>query len=78
MMMKETKMITTFLDGGSFENRTGCKWTAGLSRFHDGDALKIRWEQTGPVSGRWFFEISGIQYSAKKISPRIENIQMHG
>ena len=65
------------IDGGAFSVRTGRAWTAGLSRFRDGDALKIRWEKTGPVSGRWFFEIDGVQYSAKKISPRVEGIQIH-
>ena len=69
-------MITN-LDGGAFEHRSGHKWTCGLSRFRDGETMKIRWEKTGPVSGRWFFEIGGVQYSAKKISPRIEGIQQH-
>lgn len=69
--------MVTNLDGGSFERKTGRKWTWGLSRFRDGDALKIRWEKVGAVGGRWFFEIDGVQYSAKKISPFIEGIQMH-
>lgn len=66
------------LCGGTFELKTGIPWTAGLSRFRDGETMKIRWEKTGPVSGRWFFEIKGVQYSAKQISPHIKGIQMHG
>jgi hypothetical protein len=77
MMMKGTNMITN-LCGGSFELRTGRPWTHGISPFRERETLKLRWEKTGPVSGRHFFEIDGVQYSAKKISPRIEDIQQHG
>lgn len=76
MMMKGTNMITT-LCGGSFELRTGRKWTHGISPFREREALKLRWEKVGPIGGRHFFEIDGVQYSAKTISPRIEGIQMH-
>ena len=72
----EINMITN-LCGGSFELRTGRLWTHGISPFRESEALKLRWEKTGPVGGRHFFEIDGVQYSAKKISPRIEGIQMH-
>lgn len=76
MIKKETNMITN-LSGGAFEIRTGRPWTAGLSPFRDKETMNIRWEKCGPCHGRWFFEIGGVQYSAKKISPRIEGIQMH-
>lgn len=69
-------MITN-LCGMSFELKSGRPWTHGISPFREGEALKLRWEKTGPVGGRHFFEINGVQYSAKKISPRIEGIQMH-
>ena len=69
-------MITT-LCGKSFEAKTGRPWTAGLSRFRDGDALKIRWEKTSVIGGRWFFEINDVVYSAKQISPSLKDIQMH-
>lgn len=65
------------LCGGAFELETGIPWTAGLSPYRDGDRYKIRWEKTGPVSGRYFFEIKGVQYSAKQITPFIKNIQKH-
>ena len=77
MMMKGTNMITN-LCGGSFELRTGRPWTHGISPFRERETLKLRWEKCGPCHGRHFFEINGVQYSAKKISPRIEGIQMHG
>jgi hypothetical protein len=76
MMKKEEKMITN-VSGGAFELRTGRPWTAGISPFRESEALKLRWEKVGPIGGRHFFEIDGVQYSAKKISPRIEGIQMH-
>jgi hypothetical protein len=76
MMNKETNMVTN-LCGGAFELRTGRPWTAGISPFREREALNLRWEKVGPVGGRHFFEINGVQYSAKTISPRIEGIQMH-
>jgi hypothetical protein len=76
MMNKEKNMVTN-LCAGAFELRTGRPTTWGLSRYRDGEAMKIRWEKTGPVSGRWFFEIDGVQYSAKSISPYLKQIQMH-
>lgn len=76
MMKKEMEMVTN-LCGGAFELRTGRPWTHGISPFREKETLNLRWEKTGPVSGRHFFEIDGVQYSAKKISPRIEGIQMH-
>jgi len=76
MMKKENEMIT-HLYGGAFELRTGRSWTHGISPFREKETLNLRWEKTGPVTGRHFFEIDGVQYSAKSISPRIEGIQMH-
>ena len=73
---KEIEMISS-LCGGTFELKTGIPWTAGLSRYRDTDAMKIRWEKVGAIGGRWFFEINGVQYSAKQISPHIKGIQMH-
>ncbi len=69
--------MVTNLSGGAFEIRTGRPWTAGISPFREGEA-ELRWEKVGAIGGRHFFEIDGVQYSAKKISPRIEGIQMHG
>lgn len=70
-------MITN-LSGGAFELRTGRKWTWGFSMFRDMVPFKIDWvSNKDSFGGRWFFEINGVQYSAKKISPRIEGIQMH-
>ena len=76
-MKKETNMITT-LSGGAFELRTGRKWTWGISPFREKEALKLRWEKVGPIGGRHFFEIDGVQYSAKQITPHLKDIQMHG
>ena len=69
-------MITN-LSGGAFELRTGRKWTHGISPFRERETLNLRWEKVGVIGGRHFFEIDGVQYSAKKISPSIEGIQMH-
>lgn len=76
-MKKEANMITN-LSGGAFEIKTGRSWTHGISPFREKEALKLRWEKVGPIGGRHFFEIDGMQFSAKKISPRIEGIQQHG
>lgn len=76
-MKKETNMIAN-LSGGAFEIKTGRSWTHGISPFREKEALKLQWEKCGPCHGRWFFEIDGMQFSAKKISPRIEGIQQHG
>jgi hypothetical protein len=70
-------VMVTNLSGGAFEIRTGRKWTHGISPFRERDALKLHWEKVGPIGGRHFFEIDGVQYSAKTISPSIEGIQMH-
>ena len=70
-------MQTSSLDGGTFEKWTGIPWTAGLSRYRDGDAMNIHWEKISSISSRWFFEIKGVQYSAKTIAPHITGIQMH-
>jgi hypothetical protein len=75
-MRKGNEMITN-LSGGAFELRTGRKWTHGISPFREREALNLRWEKVGAIGGRHFFEINGVQYSAKKISPSIEGIQMH-
>ncbi len=69
--------MVTNLSGGAFELKSGRKWTHGISPFRERDALNLRWEKVGPIGGRHFFEIDGVQYSAKTISPRIEEIQMH-
>jgi hypothetical protein len=76
MIEKEIVMVTN-LSGGAFELKSGRKWTHGISPFRERDALNLRWERVGPIGGRHFFEIDGVQYSAKTISPRIEGIQMH-
>jgi hypothetical protein len=76
MMRKGNEMIT-HVSGGAFELRTGRKWTHGISPFREREALNLRWEKVGAIGGRHFFEIDGVQYSAKKISPSIEGIQMH-
>jgi hypothetical protein len=76
MIEKEIVMVTN-LSGGAFELKSGRKWTHGISPFRERDALNLRWEKVGPIGGRHFFEIDGVQYSAKTISPRIEGIQMH-
>ena len=65
------------LSGGAFELRSGRSWTHSISPFREKETLKLRWEKVGPIGGRHFFEIDGVQYSAKTISPRIEGIQMH-
>jgi hypothetical protein len=75
-MRKGNEMIT-HVSGGAFELRTGRKWTHGISPFREREALNLRWEKVGAIGGRHFFEIDGVQYSAKKISPSIEGIQMH-
>ena len=66
------------LSGGAFEIKTGRSWTHGLSMFREKEALNIRWvKNENGLGGRWFFEIDGMQFSAKKIAPRIEGIQQH-
>ena len=69
-------MITN-LSGGAFEIITGRPWTHGFSVYRDKEVFNIRWEKTSPIGGRWFFEMNGMQFSAKSISPRIEGIQQH-
>lgn len=69
--------MVTNLCGGSFELRTGRKWTHGISPFREREALNLRWEKVGAIGGRHFFEIDGVQYSAKQISPHLKDIQMH-
>lgn len=69
--------VKVSLSGGAFEHRTGRSWTHGISPFREREALNLRWEQTGPCHGRYFFEIAGKTYSAKKISPRIEGIETY-
>jgi len=49
----------------------------GISPFREKETLKLRWEKVGPIGGRHFFEIDGVQYSAKQISPHLKDIQMH-
>lgn len=66
------------LSGGAFEIKTGRSWTHGLSMFREHDTLNIHWvKNENGLGGRWFFEIDGMQFSAKKIAPRIEGIQQH-
>ena len=77
MIEKEMKMVSVAnLSGGAFELKTGRPWTHGLN-YRDREPMNVHWEKTGPVTGRWFFEINGMQFSAKSISPRIEGIQQH-
>ena len=69
-------MITSSLDGGAFHLKTGIPWTAGLNRYRDTDTMNIRWVKTSSISGRWYFEIEGVKYSAKTLSP-LTDIQMY-
>ena len=69
--MKEYKMkIVSNLSGGAFEIKSGRPWTWGFSFARDREEFKIRQQD-----GRWFFEINGVEYSAKRIAPCIEGIQ---
>lgn len=70
-------MITGSISGSAFEQKTGRPWTAGLSLYQDSKALNINWQKAGSLGGRWFFEIDGVQYSAKSLSPNLKDIQMH-
>lgn len=66
------------LCGGSFQNLTGRPATHGFSLFRDREPFNIHWvENKNGVSGRWFFEIAGNKFSAKKITPFIQNILQH-
>ena len=66
------------LSGGAFELRTGRKWTWGFAMFCGMVPFKIEWvSNKDTFGGRWFFEIDGVQYSAKQISPYLKDIQMH-
>jgi len=65
--------MITKISGGVFELQTGRPWTWGISPFREGEALKLKREE----SGRWFFEINEVQYSAKQIAPHLKDIQIH-
>lgn len=65
-------MILCNVSGGAFELQTGRAWTHGFSLFRDRETFKIEHRD-----GRWHFEINGVEYSAKKIAPRIEGIQTY-
>lgn len=62
--------VISNLSGGAFEIKSGRPWTWGFSPARDREEFKIEQRE-----GRWFFEINGVEYSAKRISPRIEGIQ---
>ena len=64
--------MTSNLSGGAFELKTGRPWTCGISPYRDREKFNLCW-----YYGRWFFEIDGVKYSAKKITPFIEDIQQH-
>lgn len=69
--MKEYKMkVISNLSGGAFEIKSGRPWTWGFSPSRDKEEFKLEHRD-----GRWFFEINGVEYSAKRVSPRIEGIQ---
>ena len=70
-MESKNEMIRT-LSGGAFELQSGRPWTWGISPFRDREQFNLR-----QTNGRWYFEINGVQYSAKKISPMITGIQQH-
>lgn len=70
--------MITHMCGASFENATGRAWTHGFSLWRDREPFDIKWvENKNGVGGRWFFKIEDKQYSAKKITPCIVNIQQH-
>lgn len=62
--------IVSNLSGGAFEHKSGRPWTWGFSFARDREEFKIRHE-----NGRWYFEINGVEYSAKRIAPYLQGIQ---
>ena len=70
--------MITHMCGSAFQNASGRAWTHGFSLFRDREPFDIKWVGNEFGSGgRWFFKIEDKQYSAKKITPFIENIQQH-
>ena len=56
--------------GGAFTQATGWPWTAGLSPFRHKEEFNLRHE-----NGRWHFDMNGVSYSAKQVSPQLKDIQ---
>ena len=70
--------MITHMCGGAFQNATGRAWTHGFSLYWDRERFDIKWvDNENGRGGRWFFMIDGKQYSAKKISPFIKDVQQH-
>ena len=65
--------MTSNLSGGAFELKTGRPWTCGISPYRDREQFNLCWG----YNKRWYFEINGVVYSAKKIQPFLEDIQQH-
>lgn len=63
-------LVQVNMSGSAFALKTGIPWTAGLSPFRDKDRYNLRHE-----NGRWHFDIDGMSYSAKQVSPHLKDIQ---
>lgn len=65
------------LSAGAFEHKTGRLATWGISPYREGKDMDLNWQKAGPIGGRWFFKINGMQFSAKQITPHLKDIQQH-
>lgn len=62
--------VVVNVSGGAFTLATGWSWTAGLSPFRHKEEFNLRHE-----NGRWHFDMNGVSYSAKQVSPQLKDIQ---
>jgi hypothetical protein len=58
------------MSGSSFTNKTGIPWSAGFLPSRDKERFNLRQE-----NGRWYFDVDGVQYSAKRVSPQLTEVQ---
>jgi hypothetical protein len=58
------------MSGSSFTNKTGIPWSAGFLPSRDKERYNLRQE-----NGRWHFVVDGVQYSAKRVSPQLTEVQ---
>ena len=62
--------VTVNMSGSAFTHTTGWPWTAGLSPSRHKEEFNLRHE-----NGRWHFDMEGMSYSAKQVSPFLKDVQ---
>jgi hypothetical protein len=65
-------MQTVKLDAASFEKVAGRPAIWGISPFREGKQFNLR-----RSDNRWFFEINGKMFSAKRIVPSLTDIETY-